>query len=53
MDSHLNCLFDTSISGEELVANKILGLPHEQIVKTYMKLTTLKHSITKSMQKEI
>jgi hypothetical protein len=52
MDPHLNSLFDNSINSAEFV-NKILTLPHEQIIKIYMKLTTLKHSISKNMQKEI
>lgn len=52
MDPHLNSLFDNAINSHDFVA-KILALPHEQIIKIYMKLTSLKHSISKNMQKEI
>lgn len=52
MDPHLNSLFDTSLNPKEFV-DKILLLPHEHIMKIYMKLTSLKHSITKNIQKEI
>jgi CRISPR/Cas system CSM-associated protein Csm2 small subunit len=52
MDPHLNSLFDNSINPSEFVS-KILALPHEQIMKIYMKLTSLKHSISKNMHKEI
>lgn len=41
------------MSAEQFLQSKILSLPHEEIVKVYMKLTSLKHSITKNMQKEI
>jgi hypothetical protein len=52
MDPHLNTLFDSSVNASDFV-NKILLLPHEQIIKIYMKLTSLKHAISKNMQKEI
>ena len=52
MDPHLNSLFDNAINAHDFVA-KILSLPHEQIIKIYMKLASLKHSISKNMQKEI
>jgi hypothetical protein len=50
MDPHLNSLFDTSISAPVFI-DKILALPHEHIVKIYMKLSSLKHAISKNMQK--
>jgi hypothetical protein len=52
MDPHLNSLFDTSISAPNFT-DKILTLPHDHIVKIYMKLSSLKHAISKNMQKEI
>jgi hypothetical protein len=53
MDPHLNYLFDSQQSAEHLVNSIILPLSQEQIIKIYIKLTSLKHSITKNMQKEI
>lgn len=50
MDPYLNSLFDNSIKSTEFV-NKIIALPHDQIIKIYVKLTSLKHSISKNMQK--
>ena len=51
IDSHLNALFDTEISAEEFLNNKILTLPHDDLMKVYIKLTSLRHSINKNMQK--
>ncbi len=53
IDSHLNALFDSQMTPEEFLNSKILPLPHEDIVKSYMKLTSLRQAITKNMQKEI
>jgi CRISPR/Cas system CSM-associated protein Csm2 small subunit len=52
MDPYLNSLFDNSVTSSQF-ANKILALPEDQIMKIYMKLSSLKHSISKNMQKEI
>ena len=51
IDSHLNALFDTEISAEEFLNNKILTLPHDDLMKVYIKLTSLRHSINKNIQK--
>ena len=53
IDPHLNALFDTSLTSHQFLQSKILPLPHDDIVKIYMKLTSLKHALTKNMQKEI
>jgi len=53
IDPHLNALFDNSQTPAQFLNNKILHLPHQDIIHLYMKLTSLKHSITKNMQKEI
>lgn len=53
IDPHLNALFDAQISPEDFLNHKILTLPHQDIIKVYMKLTSLRHAITKNMQKEI
>ena len=53
IDPHLNSLFDTSVTPSQFLNDKILHLPHQDIIKIYIKLTSLKHAITKNMQKEI
>ena len=53
MDPHLNALFDNSSSPETFLHAQILPLPHSQIIKIYMKMTSLKHAIAKHLQKEI
>ena len=51
IDPHLNTLFDSELTSEEFVNQKIMSLGHEDMIKVYMKLTSLKHSISKNMQK--
>lgn len=53
MDPVLNSLMDGSVSGEELLTDKILTLPHEQIVKVYTRLAALKHVFSRSIQREV
>jgi iron-sulfur cluster repair protein YtfE (RIC family) len=53
IDPHLNALFDAQISPQLFLKQKILTLAHPDIIKVYMKLTSLRHAITKNMQKEI
>lgn len=53
IDPPLNGLFDSQMTPEEFLNSKILPLPHEDIVKVYVKLTSLRHALTKNMQKEI
>jgi hypothetical protein len=51
IDPHLNALFDSELSAEEFLNQKIKCLGHDDMIKVYMKLTSLKHSISKNMQK--
>lgn len=53
MDPILNSLFDQQLSAEDLLMNKILLLPHDEIVHLYSKLAGLKHLLSKSIQKEV
>ena len=53
IDPHLNGLFDNDLSPQLFLNSKILTLPHPDIIKVYMKLTSLRHAITKNMQKEV
>ena len=53
IDPHLNGLFDTDLSPRQFLHSKVLTLPHPDVIKVYMKLTSLRHAITKNMQKEV
>lgn len=53
MDPVLNSLFDPSFTSEDLLIKKILILSHDEIVNIYSKLAILKHSLSKSLQKEV
>ena len=46
-------VFDSGIGGLTVVKELFKLLPHEDIVKVYVKLTSLRHALTKNMQKEI
>lgn len=53
MDVHLNPLFNTSINAEQFLNTHLLTLPSHLIMQNYIKLTSLKHAITKNIHKEI
>lgn len=53
IDPHLNGLFDSQITPQEFLEGKILPLGHPDIVRIYIKLTSLRHALSRNMQKEI
>ena len=53
MDPLLNNLFDHSLNIKDFIHDKILTQDHEQIVQIYSRLSSVKHAISKHIQKEV
>ena len=51
MDPLLNNLFDQGLNIKDFLHDRVLTLDHEQIVHIYSKLSSVKHAISKQVQK--
>ncbi len=53
MDPLLNNLFDSALNTKDFLHEKILTQDHEQIVGIYSKLSSVKHGISRQLQREV